>query len=101
VAIRERTKGKSSLPDALRAIVASGGSIAERWPVEKVIEIGDRATGTTVLRETYDSLARHPTPVDLPTLWSRLGVTVRGEDSVTFDDAADLAWVRKAITPAR
>ena len=43
----------------------------------------------------------HSAPVDLPALWRRLGVTAVGDDGVTFDDAAELAWVRKLMTPPR
>jgi hypothetical protein len=39
-------------------------------------------------------------PVDLPQLWQRLGVELRG-DNVLFDDSAPLAPVRRAITAAR
>ena len=101
VEIRARTQGKASLEDALRAIVREGGSIAVSWPIEKVLEVGDRATGTTVLHETYESLAKHPTAVDLPTLWRRLGVVTHGEGPVTFEDGAELSWVRRAMTPER
>ncbi len=101
VEIRTRTQGKASLEDALRAIVTAGGNIASSWPLEKILEVGDRATGTTVLHETYERLAKHPTPVDLPALWKRLGVVAHGDDPVTFDDQAELAWVRKAMTPPR
>jgi hypothetical protein len=101
VEIRTRTKGKASLEDALRAVLADGGNISVSWTIDHVLEVGDRATGTTVLRETYDKLAMHSAPVDLPLLWRRLGVTAVGEDRVTFDDNAELAWVRKLMTPPR
>ncbi len=101
VEIRTRTQGKASLGDALRAIVAAGGNIGVSWPVERVLEVGDAATGTTVLHETYKRLAKHPTPVDLPLLWRRLGVVLHGEGDVTFDDTAELASVRHAMTPDR
>ena len=43
--IRERTQNKKSLDDALRAIVAEGGTIAVRWELGRVLEVGDKATG--------------------------------------------------------
>jgi len=97
VEIRRRTNNAHSLPDALRAILAAGGSIAESWPVEKVLDVGDAATGVTVLREQYARMAHAPAPVDLPKLWKDLGVSARGR-AVTFDDAAPLAAVRRGIT---
>ena len=99
--IRTRTLGKASLETALRAVLAEGGNISVSWTMEKFIEVGDKATGTTVLHETYEKLAKHPTPVDVPTLMRRLGVVVHGQEPVTFDDTAELAWVRKGMTPAR
>jgi hypothetical protein len=99
VEIRARTRGKASLDDALKAILAAGGNISVTWPMARLLEVGDGATGTTVLHETYERLAKHPTPVDLPGLWKRLGVVLHGEDAVTFDDQAELAWVRRAMTP--
>jgi len=101
VEIRTRTLGKASLETALRAVLAEGGNISVSWTMEKFIEVGDKATGTTVLHETYEKLAKHPTPVDVPTLMRRLGVVVHGQEPVTFDDTAELAWVRKGMTPAR
>jgi hypothetical protein len=99
VEIRTRTQGRASLEDALRAIVRRGGNISVSWPLEQVLAVGDEATGTTVLKETYERLAKAPNPVDLPALWKRLGVVSHGNDAVTFDDTAELAWVRKAMTP--
>jgi hypothetical protein len=97
VEIRRRTNNARSLGDALRAVLAAGGSIAESWPVSRVIEVGDAATGVPVLRELYDKMAVAPVGVDLADLWKRLGVSVRG-NAVTFDDAAPLASVRRGIT---
>lgn len=95
--IRERTDNRRGLQDALRAIVASGGNITQDWPVEKVLETGDRATGTGVLHELYDEMGSKPASVDLDALWRRLGVSVRN-GNVRFDDSAPLASIRRAIT---
>jgi predicted metalloprotease with PDZ domain len=97
VEIRRRTNNARSLGDALRAVVAAGGSIAVSWPVSRVIEIGDAATGVPVLRELYDKMSVAPVGVDLEDLWKRLGVSVRG-NTVTFDETAPLASVRRGIT---
>ena len=66
-----------SLDDALRAIVATGADVESRWDVEQVLDAGDRATGTTAFHDTYRTLALAPGTVDLPALWSRLGVHLR------------------------
>src|SRR5262249_54356684 len=51
--IRTRTQNMKSLDDALRAILVAGGNIASAWPIERVLEVGDQATGVRVLSETY------------------------------------------------
>ena len=100
IEIRTRTDNRRSLDDALRAVLAEGGNIAVSWPVERVLEVGDRATGVTVLRELYDRMAPRAERVDLDGMWRKLGVSRRGE-KVVFDDQAPLAKVRIAmLTPA-
>jgi hypothetical protein len=97
VAIRERTENRRSLDDALRAVLAAGGNVSQRWDVEQVVAAGDLATGVPVLRELYTKMGSAPAPVDLEALWRRLGVTTRG-GAVTLDDTAELATVRRAMT---
>ena len=95
--IRERTQGRSSLRDALSAIVAAGGNIGVAWPLERTLDVADRATGVTVLHDLYAEMAERPVKVDLAALWQRLGVTVEGA-AVQLDDDAPVAETRKAIT---
>jgi hypothetical protein len=97
VEIRRRTANAHSLGDALRAVLAAGGSIAESWPIERVLSVGDAATGVPILSEQYARMAHAPVSVDLDGLWRSLGVHRQGE-SVVFDDAAPLAAVRRGIT---
>ena len=97
VEIRRRTGNRLGLEHALRAILAAGGMVEHSWEIDRVIAVGDAATGTTVLRELYDEMKGAPVQVDLPALWRQLGVVKRG-DVVTFDDSAPLANIRKAIT---
>jgi hypothetical protein len=97
VTIRRKTGNRKGLQDALRAIVNAGGTIDHDWPLTRALEIGDRATGTTVLTEQYKKWSNTPATVDLPALWKELGV-VPGPNGVTFDNSAPLAAVREAIT---
>jgi hypothetical protein len=94
--IRKRTNNAHGLGDALRAVLAAGGSIAESWTIEHVLDVGDAATGVPVLREQYAKMAHAPVPVDLGALWKSLGVSVRG-GTIVFDDTAPLAAVRRGI----
>jgi len=100
VEIRERTGNRLGLEDALRAVVAQGGSIAERWPLQRALEVGDRAVGTRVLEELYAKMGSAPTKVDLDALFLRLGVALR-RGVVELDDRAPLAPIRRAITATR
>jgi hypothetical protein len=63
----------------------------------RVIAVGDGATGTTVLADLYREMAGHPYRVDLDALFTKLGVRKAG-DSVTFDDSAPQASIRRGIT---
>lgn len=97
VQIRQQSHGSRSLQDALRAILDAGGDGSVTWSVKQVIERGDRATGTTVLKALYAQMAPAPATIDLADLWRRLGVR-HAEGGVTFDDGAPLAKVRSSIT---
>jgi hypothetical protein len=96
VEIRERSGGRLTLEDALGGVRDAGGSIAVTWPVARVLAAADRAVGMKVLEDLYDRLARSAGGVDLPALWTRLGIDdARG---IRFRDDAPLAAIRKAIT---
>jgi hypothetical protein len=96
VQIRERTHNRKGLEDALRGINRSG-DINEDWEVGKALAMGDKATGTTVLRDLYNQMRDKPAPADLDQLWKKLGITVK-DGAVTYDDKAPEANIRKAIT---
>jgi hypothetical protein len=97
VRIRERTKNRYGLRDALRGIVKSGGLLTENWPIERALAAGDAAVKVPVLKELYDQWKYTPVTVDLEALWKRLGVSVEGE-TVKYDDGAPLADIRRVIT---
>jgi hypothetical protein len=99
VEIRARTGNQKGLQQALRGIVAAGGNMGVTWSIDRVIETGDRAVGVPVLRELYDQMKASPHPIDLPSLWKRLGVVKEGA-RVRFDDSAPLSAARRAITRA-
>lgn len=96
VEIRRQTGNKKGLQDALRAIVAQGGTINHEWPLDKALAIGDQATGTHVLTEQYAKWKDAPVTVDLDKLWAELGIRPDG-DSIEFVDNAPLAKIREAI----
>jgi len=97
--IRRRTGNRRGLRDALRAIVAAGGSNESEWPIAKLLAVGDQATGVAVLDEFYRRDRATPTVPDLDALWRRLGVAAR-DGTIVFDDAAPDAALRRALTAA-
>lgn len=97
VEIRERTKNRKGLQEALRAVVNSGGDITQDWKIEQALAIGDKATGTDVLRKLYERMRDQPATVDLKQLWQKLGVELTDDGAVRFDDKAPGAAIRQAI----
>jgi hypothetical protein len=96
VEIRARTGNRRGLQDALRGIVAGGGSVARVWPLSRALALGDRATGVDVLTGAYARMATHPVPVDLDRLWARLGLR-RDGGGVMRDPAPAPTALRRAI----
>jgi len=96
VEIRKQTHNARGLQDALRGIVEAGGTIDKDWPVARVLDVGDKATGTRVLEDMYAKWAVAPVDVDLAKMWKELGIREEG-GQIMFDDAAPLAGVRRAI----
>jgi hypothetical protein len=100
VEIRRQTHNKKGLQDALRAVVAAGGTIDHHWDLPKALAIGDQATGTHVLTEQYAKWKDAPVTVDLDKLWAELGIRRNGE-AIEFVDDARLAKIRVAIAHPR
>lgn len=97
VEIRRQTRNRKGLQDALRAINRASGGNSVRWTMEQLAATGDAATGTHVLANQYAVAKASPAPVDLGALFANLGI-VAGDGTITFDDAAPLAAIRRAIT---
>lgn len=96
IRIRQQTGNRKGIEDAFRGVVSAGGTIDHDWPVEKVIDAGDRATGTHVLNDLYRTWSQSPETVDLDALWKDLGVqSIQGE--IHFNDSAKLATVRRMM----
>lgn len=65
--------------------------------MERVAQVGDQATGTTVIADLFRQMKATAVQTDLDDLWRRMGVQMKN-GAVTFDDRAPLAEIRKAIT---
>ena len=103
VATRRASGGSRGLEDGLRAVLVRGGDASQVWPLARALEVADGALGTPVLAPLATAHAQHGAPLDLPGLFHDLGVSLDPHGDVTFDDAAPLAFVRRALVhlPAR
>ena len=97
VEIRRQTQGRMGLVDALRAILAAGGTNGAHWTLAESLAIGDKAIGVSVLVPLAMEMKEKPMAPDLSATWKRLGVIVEGK-SVRFDDTAPDASIRRAIS---
>ena len=98
VEIREQTKNKKGLEDALRGVLGAGGDIREDWNLEKALKIADQAVELKVLEKLYAEWKDKPVQVDLPAMWKELGVEVGADGAtVTLNNDAPLAAIRRAI----
>jgi predicted metalloprotease with PDZ domain len=97
VRIRGRTHNRLGVNDALRAINRSSGGIGANWSVDKVVAVGDGATGTNELTRLYAEMKSTPVMTDLQDLFINLGVRAHG-GKIDFDDNAPLADIRRGIT---
>ena len=100
VELRKRSGNKVGLQDALRGIVAAGGTHDKDWPISRIIEVADKAAGLPVLSELYETMGKARFDPNLNQLWNDLGV-IDAPEGARFNDHAALADVRKAITAAR
>jgi predicted metalloprotease with PDZ domain len=96
VGIREKTGNQKGLIDALRAVNRESGGDGAQWSEARVMEAGDKATGTHVLSDLYAQMKDKPVTIDLAGLFARLGVA-RKDGRVVFDEQAPEAAIRRAI----
>lgn len=101
VTLRVGSNNHVSLDAAARGILSAGGDTSMRWSVQQTLAAADRALESSTFSQLYREHAEVGTPVDLEALWRRLGVR-EAEGHVTFDESAEWAHVRRAISePAR
>lgn len=98
VEIRKRSGNRYGLQDALRGILAAGGTHESLWPMERVVTEADRAVGLTVLADLYEQHRANSVHPDLAALWTELGIRVAPGGTVTFDPAAPMAHLRRKLT---
>lgn len=96
--IRKRTNNKFGLQDAMRGVLAAGGSHEVRsWPIRKIFETADAATGVDVMTRLYEQMGPKMMEPDLPGIWQKLGLSVR-DGRIEVDDSAPWASLRSSVT---
>jgi len=99
VELRKRSSNKVGLQNALRGIVAAGGTHDKDLSISRIMEVADKATGLPVLSELYEKMGKARYDPDLKQLWTDLGI-IDTPDGARFDNHAALADIRRAITAA-
>jgi hypothetical protein len=97
IEIRKRTGNRLGLQDAMRGVLAAGGSHEVDWSIGRILTTADKAVGVDVLSRLHDEWGSKPVTPDLDALWRDLGLRFK-DGSLEFDDAAPLAAIRAAIT---
>jgi hypothetical protein len=100
IEIRKATGNRLGLQDAMRGVIAAGGSHEVDWSIERILATADKAVGVNVLTNLHNEWGRKPVAPDLDQLWRDLGLRNKN-GSVEFDAAAPLAAIREAITERR
>ena len=95
--IREHSRGRFSLRDGLRAVVAQGGHGGVRWSAERTIAVIDEASGNSGVQSLFITMAERPVTTDLSALWASLGLEPRG-GLVLFHEEAFRAALRRSLT---
>jgi len=100
IEIRKATGNRLGLQDAMRGVIAAGGSHEVDWSIERILVTADKAVGLDVLTRLHNEWGGKPVTPDLDQLWRDLGL--RNKDgSLEFEAGAPLAAVRAAITERR
>jgi hypothetical protein len=100
IEIRKATGNRLGLQDAMRGVIAAGGSHEVDWSIERILATADKAVGVDVLTHLHNEWGRKPVTPDLDQLWRDLGLRNKS-GSLEFDSAAPLAAIREAITERR
>ncbi|MEO8142489.1 MAG: hypothetical protein ABI617_07505 [Sphingomicrobium sp.] len=97
VRIRQATGNRKSLRDAFVAINRASGGNQAQWTMDRLVAVGDRATGTAVLTMLYAQMGGSADAPDLDRLFADLGVS-ETDGEIRFNNQAPLVAIRKAIT---
>ena len=101
IEIRKATNNRLGLQDAMRGVLAAGGSHEVDWSISRILATADKAIGLDVLTNLHNQWGPKSAVPDLDALWRDLGLRYRN-GRLDFDDTAPLAAIRRSITePSR
>lgn len=96
--IRRRTNNRFGLQDAMRGVLAAGGTHEVRsWSITKVLEIADATVGVDVMTKLYEQMGPKPMDPDLPAIWAKLGLSFQN-GRMEMSDEAPWASIRASVT---
>jgi hypothetical protein len=88
--------GKIGFSDCLRAVLSDGADVTIKWPTMRLLDRCDALLGKKVIAPLAKQHIGRGSAMDLDRLWRRLGVSM-DNDTVRYDDSAELAWLRPLI----
>ena len=74
VRLRVQSHNQHNLQEALRGVVAVGGSISASWDLEHFLRVADATVGGIVFHQVHSEIGPRPTQVELGTLLKNLGI---------------------------
>lgn len=95
--LREASQGRIGMEDCLTAILDKVGNASQMARTTNLLSLCDEVAGNQVVTNIGRSHIDQGTPIDLQQIWSDLGVALKEDGTIAYNDKARLAWVRKSL----
>jgi hypothetical protein len=97
IELLQASGGTFGFSDCLRQVLASGADATVKWPTARLLQSCDTEVGDAVLERLAERHVGKGSEMTLDEVWRRLGVTLSEDGKITYDDSAELAWLRPLI----
>jgi predicted metalloprotease with PDZ domain len=97
IELLQASQGQYGFSDCLRRVLADGGDATTKWPTMRLLQSCDKAIGQDVVRPLAQRHMAKGSAMSLDEIWQKLGVTLSEDGKITYDDSAELAWLRPLI----
>ena len=97
IELLQASHGKYGFSHCLRQILADGGDATTKWLTARLLQSCDKAIGQDVLNPLAQRHMTKGSVMSLDEIWQKLGVTLSEDGKITYDDSAELAWLRPLI----